>query len=352
MAASTGHTAFPLLAGGRNFTAVQAYDSSKTFSGDYDIPYKKWIVDQLAALGTQAEWQDSCLDELLTPPGSPATGARYLINGTGAGGWAGKDNQIAEWNGSAWEYTVPTTGTFTSVDDKSTSLFYFGGSAWVEKYFESTTASLGCKKNGMNIEADLKALGGLELVDTNSLQVKVDASSIERSGAGALQVKADGIKDSHIDFGTGTNQVSAVDLPIADSAGNFDASDVEAALAELASMGGAKKYQVGTSAVAKGDLVYMSAANKIQKMPINAQHEPLGIALEAGDPDAYVRVQAQDVIVTGVLSSATLDDKVYWTGTALSQTQPSTSGNYVHCVGIPVNSTDLAVRYSFVKKNA
>jgi len=445
-AASTAHTSFPLLAGGRDFTAIQQYNEHKTFTTDEDMIDKKYVDDACAALGTQAEWQDSCLDELLTPPstaaskviqdltftakvageagnlitidytdtvsqgnevatrvgnaysvaieagvstatqikaacdtfdelincvisgtggnaqsdiaptyllgGTPVTGARYLINGTGAGGWSGKNNQIAEYNGSGWDYFVPTTGTYTSVDDVTDAIFYYSGSAWVKKYYEATTASLGCKKSGIDIESDLMALGGLAL-STNSLYVDVDGSTIERNGStGKLQVKADGINDTHLDFGTGSNQISATDLPIADSAGNFDASDVEAALAELATTAGSKKYQVGTNAVSKGDIVYLSANNKIQKMPINAQHEALGIALEAGIADAYVRVQGFDVVVASVLSSAALDDKVYWDGSALTQTIPSGSGAYVWQAGLPVNATDLAVKVLFIKKNA
>lgn len=48
---------------------------------------------------------------------------------------------------------------------------------------------------------------------------------------------ADSVNDTHIDWGTGANQVSAVDMPIEDSGGNFTATDVEAALAELATGG-------------------------------------------------------------------------------------------------------------------
>ena len=43
----------------------------------------------------------------------------------------------------------------------------------------------------------------------------------------------DEIKDSHIDWGTGANQVSAVDIPIEDSGTLFTAEDIEAALAEV-----------------------------------------------------------------------------------------------------------------------
>uniref|UniRef100_A0A6M3IVP1 Putative lectin/glucanase superfamily protein n=2 Tax=viral metagenome TaxID=1070528 RepID=A0A6M3IVP1_9ZZZZ len=48
-----------------------------------------------------------------------------------------------------------------------------------------------------------------------------------------LAVKTNGINDTHIDWGTGTNQVSAVDMPIADAGSLITATDVEAALQEV-----------------------------------------------------------------------------------------------------------------------
>jgi len=49
----------------------------------------------------------------------------------------------------------------------------------------------------------------------------------------------DCIKDNHIDWGTGANQVSAVDMPIADAGGFFPVDNVEAALQQLGGAGDA-----------------------------------------------------------------------------------------------------------------
>ena len=48
-----------------------------------------------------------------------------------------------------------------------------------------------------------------------------------------LDVATDGINDTHIDWGTGANQVSALDIPITDFADDFVATEVESAFAEL-----------------------------------------------------------------------------------------------------------------------
>jgi hypothetical protein len=58
-----------------------------------------------------------------------------------------------------------------------------------------------------------------------------DGTSLEISGT-TLQVVADGIDDTHIDWGTGANQVSAVDVPIADAGSYYTGTEVETALQE------------------------------------------------------------------------------------------------------------------------
>lgn len=114
----------------------------------------QFVLNQVAALGTSAEWQESVLDKLNTPPGSPSTGDRYLVDTAPTGAWAGQADKIAEWDGSQWVFTTATTGTFLSVDDETDGIYYFGGSSWTKKYFEATTASEGIKKVGFDIQRD------------------------------------------------------------------------------------------------------------------------------------------------------------------------------------------------------
>ena len=49
-----------------------------------------------------------------------------------------------------------------------------------------------------------------------------------------FDIGANGINDTHIDWGTGANQVSGGDIPLADAGGYFTTDDVESALQELA----------------------------------------------------------------------------------------------------------------------
>ena len=64
----------------------------------------------------------------------PSATADGQIN-YGTGAWNGKQNQIAQWSGSAWVYTVPTDGYVALVTTLGT-LWLFSGIAW--NHFEQT----------------------------------------------------------------------------------------------------------------------------------------------------------------------------------------------------------------------
>lgn len=69
-------------------------------------------------------------------------------------------------------------------------------------------------------------------VATNNTKVTNATHTGDVTGDGALTIGADKVNDTHIDWGTGANQVSAVDMPIADSGGIITATEVEGALQE------------------------------------------------------------------------------------------------------------------------
>ncbi len=48
------------------------------------------------------------LDVQPTPPVLPTSGDQYLVGPNPSGAWAGKANDIARWNGSAWVFIVPS----------------------------------------------------------------------------------------------------------------------------------------------------------------------------------------------------------------------------------------------------
>jgi len=354
--ADDDHTQYSLADGTRDFTGVVEYSSHPTFSIDTQIVDKKYVDDAVASNLQGLEWQDSVLDAVLTPPGSPSSGDRYLINGVGTGAWAGFDNHIAEWNGSAWSFTIPSVGMFVSADNEPDFVYYYGGSSWSQKAWEQTTASTGLTKVGYDVQLANANTGAVN-VASGVISVNVDDSSIEK-GAGAgnpLQVKADGIKDSMIDFGTGAGQVNDADIPIVDANSYFAATTVAGALDELftsVSLPGVA-YTAGVGGVTKGDVCYISANNTVLPLStLTSSAYGIGLAASTVSAAGTVQILANDTILTGVLSGATAGAQYYWNGTNLSTSMPTGSGAYVWRVGMAKNATDLHVHVDHVKRNA
>ena len=69
-------------------------------------------------------------------------------------------------------------------------------------------------------------------VSLNTAKVTNATHTGDVTGATELTIGANKVNDTHIDWGTGANQVSAVDVPILDSGSKFTAEDVENALQE------------------------------------------------------------------------------------------------------------------------
>ena len=71
------------------------------------------------------EWQKSVKDkDLSAPPTSPSVGDRYIVASSATGDWSGHDDEIAQWNGSSWDFTEPLEGMFVFVEDED-ELYYY-----------------------------------------------------------------------------------------------------------------------------------------------------------------------------------------------------------------------------------
>ena len=89
--------------------------------GDYVSGVWSWIIQSFTE-----EWQDSVLS-IETDPSTltPSDNDRFLIGTSAVGIWSGKDDQIATWNGAAYEYFEPNDGTNVKVDDDDASGLQF-----------------------------------------------------------------------------------------------------------------------------------------------------------------------------------------------------------------------------------
>jgi len=201
--ADDDHTQYILVAGTRAFSGNQAMGGFKltglaagSANGD-SVRYEQ--LTALEALIQNFEWQDSALDYIadntVVPP-TEVSGNRYILSHDGGAPHANWDGasagDIVEFNGSIWVATSPSTGMMISVDDESSSLRQWSGSAWVQKYFEATTASTGLTKVGFDIRLDSSSAGAGLGFSSGVLSVNVDDSTIEIN-SDTLRVKDAGI---------------------------------------------------------------------------------------------------------------------------------------------------------------
>ncbi len=60
---------------------------------------------------------------------SPTEGQQWVVLATGAGGWSGKDNNIATWDGSQWLFAAPVEGWIV-YDKNLNQTRRYNGTAW------------------------------------------------------------------------------------------------------------------------------------------------------------------------------------------------------------------------------
>jgi len=363
--ADDDHTQYTLADGTRAFTGKVSYSAHPSFSDDKELIDKKYVDD----LVTGSEWQDSALDYVTDNTQAPATeveGDRYILSHDGGSPHADYDGasagDIVEFNGSTWDAITPTTGMIISADDETDGIYLWTGSAWTKKYYESTTASLGCEKVGVDIRLDLLSGGGLKLTGN---EVGIEPNDFAGEG-----LKDDGSDNMAIDWSTAFNDSKAVKasdlastsngygasiIGVEDSGSFYTATDIEGILAEIAGIiqDEGVDFTVGTGGVDKGDLCYISANDTILPYStLSETHYGIGLAKEDKDAAQTVRVLDDGEVITGILSTATAGDRYFWTGSAHSSTIPSSSGAYVWQTGVAKNASDLLVSVKLVKKNA
>jgi hypothetical protein len=77
------------------------------------------------------DWQESVVSRSVSsPPGAPGVDDRYVVPSGATGVWSGHTNEIAQWNGSSWDFIVPDEGFTVWVEDEDKIIVYEGVS-WV-----------------------------------------------------------------------------------------------------------------------------------------------------------------------------------------------------------------------------
>lgn len=66
---------------------------------------------------------------LTAPPASPTDGDTYIPASVATGAWAGYENYIVFYSGTAWVTLLPAEGWLAYIQDENNFVFY-NGSAW------------------------------------------------------------------------------------------------------------------------------------------------------------------------------------------------------------------------------
>ena len=74
---------------------------------------------------------DPVINLLNTPPTIPIVGDRYRIGTSPTSTWIGQNNNIAEWNGSSWIFTIPVVDNLVYQTATATT-FRFNGISWLQ----------------------------------------------------------------------------------------------------------------------------------------------------------------------------------------------------------------------------
>ena len=93
--------------------------------------YKVPTLSKVKSLLNERGQLGKVISVLDTPPSNPNAGDKYIVAQNAQGDWSTHDNQIAEYNGSAWEFYTPVEGDFVYVNENDNYLFYINGN-WVD----------------------------------------------------------------------------------------------------------------------------------------------------------------------------------------------------------------------------
>ena len=110
------------------------YQLTYNYSDNHIMNNSNWVeFSGSGGGGGGNEWIDSVLSVLLTEPGSPSNGDRYLVGTNPSDSVSGSNwssispGFVAEWNGglSQWDITYPTDGMSVRVDNEDNSIYKY-----------------------------------------------------------------------------------------------------------------------------------------------------------------------------------------------------------------------------------
>lgn len=370
------HTQYTLADGTRAFSGDQSMGGNKlTALADGVASTDAVNLGQLnAAVSGLQDFRESVIDkDILTPPGSPTAGDRYIIgqpSDTATGAWAGEEGKIAQYNGASWEFeVVPNEGTYCYVEDENSAYVFnndvFASGSWALFNSTNITAGDGIELAGQTISVDLKASSGLKIDATElavepadfaglGLEAVLDNLAIDFADPATEMGTSRAVKASDLN-GNLANQGAKIIGADPASISFSTATTVQGILEDIASnVTALPTYTVATGGVSAGDLCIVSADNETKpKSNLSTNEYGIGLAFTTEAASGTVQIVADNVIIAGVLTSLSVSagDRIFWDGSNLTDTIPSGSGAYVWFCGVAKNADDLDVHVEYLKRN-
>ena len=380
-----------LATGVRAFNASQSMGNNRltnlsTPINDGDGATKQYVDQAVSGLN---DFRESVLSkDIITPPGSPTVGDRYLIGlvpgvSAATGAWAGRDGDIAQWGGSAWTYendSAPfTDGTFVYVEDISNQYLFNTGTpdAFEDGQWVLYNAGVVTAGDGIDIDS-VTNVASVDIVPNDGLQFIGGQLTVEQEAlVDGISLYVNGSSELALQFANTLNPttqqaISAFDL---NANGSFQgakilgwdptnvpestAQDIQLAIEDAFSL--ARTASPGYSLTAavtitKGDCVYVSNSDNVSIFPVQSPTglNPIGLAQSSVSSGASVKISKNNTKILGVLSGASAGQQFFWNNLSGNHetTPPSTPGYAIVRSGYAANGTDLLVDMEFLRVNA
>jgi hypothetical protein len=120
-------------------------DGAGHWSNTPPTAYTKVEIDnKLTTLVVGLEHGVAAIARTNNPPTTPADDELYIVGIAPLGAWVGKNNQLAYWNGTAWDFQAPQANEAHLVEAEAATYTYNATTAnWVKVANASTSAAPG-----------------------------------------------------------------------------------------------------------------------------------------------------------------------------------------------------------------
>lgn len=136
---------------GGTITNVSISGLSNPDSADDAAP-AGYVDEKISQALDGLTYKTAVLDRVTAPPGSPTVGDRYLVIATATGDFETHENNLAEYDGSTWQFETPENGDTVQVIAEDAD-YRYAGSAWEKRAGTVAHNTLASRQGGTVTES-------------------------------------------------------------------------------------------------------------------------------------------------------------------------------------------------------